>query len=227
MLAKKYKSKLISILNPITGIYTLEFKSLGRAYTYRPGQFLHLAVDMSYDGIGQWPESRCFSMQSNPGNGSLIITYAIKGEFTSKMEKELTIGSELWLKLPYGDLFDRNHSKENNVFISGGTGITPFLSLFTHDSFNEYSKPKIYLGFRSRSYNLYQAELDNSFNSGKVLEVIYEDEAGMIDINRIFTENGIASTYFISGPPLMINSFRNELIKNGVAGTNIITDDWG
>lgn len=226
MLAKKYRSELISILNPMAGIYTLEFKSLGRAYTYHPGQFLHLAIDMSYDGVGQWPESRCFSMQSSPDKESIIITYAVKGEFTTKMEKQLKIGSELWLKLPYGDLFDRNHNKENNVFISGGTGITPFLSLFTHNSFNEYINPKIYLGFRSREYNLYQVELDNSFNPGKVVKVIYQDEAGMIDINQIFSENGTASTYFISGPPLMINSFKTELIKNGVPVTNVITDDW-
>lgn len=226
MLAKKYKSKLISISNPITGIYTLEFKSLGRPFTYHPGQFLHLAIDMSYDGIGQWPDSHCFSMQSNPDSESIILTYAVKGDYTSKMEKELTIGSELWLKLPYGDLFDRNHNKENNVFISGGTGITPFLSLFTHVSFNDYINPKIYLGFRSREYNLYQAELDNSFNSGKVLKVIYQDEDGTLDINRIFSENGKASTYFISGPPIMIKSFRVELLKNGVPAINIITDDW-
>ena len=226
MLAKKYKSELISISNPITGIYTLEFKSLGRPYTYHPGQFLHLAIDMSYDGIGQWPDSRCFSMQSNPNNETIIITYAIKGEYTSKMEQELKVGSELWLKLPYGDLFNRNHRKENNVFISGGTGVTPFLSLFTHESFNEYIHPKIYLGFRSRNYNLYQAELDNLFNSGNVLKVIYQDEDGILDINRIFSDNGTASIYFISGPPLMINSFRTELFKNGVLLNNIITDDW-
>jgi predicted ferric reductase len=226
MLAKKYKSELISISNPITGIYTLEFKSLGRPYTYHPGQFLHLAIDMSYDGIGQWPDSRCFSMQSNPNNETIIITYAIKGEYTSKMEQELKVGSELWLKLPYGDLFNRNHRKENNVFISGGTGVTPFLSLFTHESFNEYIHPKIYLGFRSRNYNLYQAELDNLFNSGNVLKVIYQDEDGILDINRIFSDNGTASIYFISGPPLMINSFRTELVKNGVLLNNIITDDW-
>lgn len=66
MLAKKYKSEVISILNPFKGIYTLEFRSFGSKYKYHPGQFLHIAIDEEYDGTGQWPESRCFSMQSNP-----------------------------------------------------------------------------------------------------------------------------------------------------------------
>jgi predicted ferric reductase len=226
MLAKKYKSELVSISNFIEGIYTLEFRSLGRPYIYRPGQFLHLAIDSSYDGIGQWPDSRCFSMQSNPDNKNILLTYAVKGDFTSKMERELRVGFELWLKLPYGDLFDRNHNQENNVFISGGTGITPFLSLFSHISFNEYINPRIYLGFRSKEYNLYQAELSNSFVTDKMLNVIYQDQDGILDINRIFSENGTTSIYFISGPPIMINSFRKVLLENNVPEANIITDDW-
>ena len=34
---KKYKSEIVSILNPFEGIYTLEFKSLGKGYKYVEG----------------------------------------------------------------------------------------------------------------------------------------------------------------------------------------------
>src|SRR5664280_2120522 len=110
MLQKKYRSKIVSIVNPFRGIYTLEFESLNGNYKYHPGQFLHLALDFEYDGSGQWPESRCFSMQSNPNEESIKITYAVKGKFTSVMEQQLRIGSEVWLKLPYGDLFTQPHN---------------------------------------------------------------------------------------------------------------------
>ena len=86
MLAKKYKSAITSIKNPFTGIYTLEFESLGRSFKFLPGQFLHIALDEDYDGTGQWPESRCFSMQSNPDEETIKITYAVKGSFTQEME---------------------------------------------------------------------------------------------------------------------------------------------
>ena len=226
MLAKKYQSELISIFNPIEGIYTLEFKSLGRAYKYQPGQFLHLAVDKKYDGIGQWPESRCFSMQSNPNEETIIITYAVKGKFTKSMEKLLKKGSEVWLKLPYGDLFTQPHSKENTVFIAGGTGITPFLSLFTHESFKKYINPKIYLGFRSDLHNIYNNELKNLYGSSKLMKLFLEDINGTIDIQSIFNENGTTCNYFISGPPLMIKSFKKMLIENEVPHENVLTDDW-
>lgn len=223
MLAKKYKSEIISIKNPIEGIYALEFRSLDRPYKYQPGQFLHLACDEDYDGIGQWPESRCFSMQSNPNEETIRITYAVKGDFTRAMQATLRTGSEVWLKLPYGDLFQQAHSKENTVFIAGGTGIAPFLSLITHESFQEYINPKIYLGFRNKAHNIYLAEL----NSVKLcVTTFYQDTEGFIDIERIFTENGTKCNYFISGPPAMIKSFKQTLIEKDVPGNNVLTDDW-
>jgi NAD(P)H-flavin reductase len=226
MLAKKNRSQVKSIINPFNGIYTLEFESLDRPYKYHPGQFLHIAIDEDFDGSSQWPDSRCFSMQSNPNEENIRITYAVKGDFTRHMEQQLSIGSEVWLKLPYGDLFQQPHNKTNTVFIAGGTGITPFLSLFTHESFNEYINPKIYLGFRSKEFNIYQAELNLSCNSSKFVKLFIEDTDGIIDINQIFLDNGIDSNYFISGPPSMIKVFKQALITKGVSGQNVLTDDW-
>jgi len=231
MLAKKYKSELTSVTNPFEGIYTLEFRSLGRRFKYLPGQFLHLAFDEDYDGIGQWPESRCFSMQSNPNEETIRITYAVKGEFTKQMEQTLQVGDEVWLKLPYGDLFQQPHSKENTVFIAGGTGITPFLSLFTHESFKEYVNPKIYLGFRSQAYNIYEPELNFlkfRENSVQLCEpkIFYDDKDGILNIHNILSENSTTFTYFISGPPAMIKSFKAYLISVGVNQYQLLTDDW-
>ena len=226
MLQKKYPSKIVSILNPFTGIYTLEFKSLGSKYKYHPGQFLHIALDKDYDGSSQWPDSRCFSMQSNPNEETIRITYSVKGEFTKQMEQQLKVGSEVWLKLPYGDLFTQPHIKTNTVFIAGGTGITPFLSLFTHESFNEYINPKIYLGFRSNSHNIYNDELSHSCNSSLFVKLYIEDKDGILNIQSIADENSSDSNYFISGPPAMIKAFKNMLIGKGVPSGNILTDDW-
>lgn len=226
MLQKKHRSSIVSITNPIVGIYSLEFQSLSGKYKYSPGQFLHLALDTDYDGSNQWPDSRCFSMQSNPDEETIKITYAIKGQFTLQMVQQLKVGLEVWLKLPYGDLFTQPHNKTNTVFIAGGTGITPFLSLFAHESFNEYTNPKIYLGFRSQAHNIYERDLARSCNSSIFVKSFYEDEEGIINIGHIFYENGVESNYFISGPPTMIKAFKQTLIKKGVPESNILTDDW-
>jgi NAD(P)H-flavin reductase len=226
MLAKKYKSELVSIVNPFEGIYTLEFKSLGRGFKFQPGQFMHIAIDKDYDGIGQWPDSRCFSMQSAPGESNIRITFAVVGDYTKEMASTLKKGSEVWLKLPYGDLFQQEHDKANTVFIAGGTGITPYLSLFNHISFEKYTKPKVYLGFRSEKYNIYQKELSQTCNSDIFIQFVYQDADGILDLHKIFKENGPVVNYFISGPPIMIKNFKQILIENGVPKENVLTDDW-
>jgi NAD(P)H-flavin reductase len=224
MPAKKYLSRVVSIKNHFEGIYTLEFESLNGKFKYHPGQFLHLAIDSQYDGSDQWPESRCFSMQSNPLEPTIKITYSVKGKFTRNMVNTIKVGSEVWLKLPYGDLFSQNHNKICTVFIAGGTGITPFLSLFSYDSFKDYINPRIYLGFKSQAYNIYTEALTNL--KSEELKIYYEDVDGFININSIFNENGTANDYFISGPPEMIKSFKHDLITKGVSPNQILTDEW-
>lgn len=228
-IVKKYKAKIEKIENPLEDIYTVTFSS-DKRFKYLPGQFLHLAIDV-YDGVGQWPDSRCFSMQSNPLEDNIRITFAAKGNFTNRMKNELHDNKEVWLKLPYGDLFQRGHDKNNCVFIAGGTGVTPFLSLFNSDEFQTYVDPKIYLGFRTKAYNIYEEELtfvqlSENFVGRCETNVFYEDEHGILDINLIFNKNGKESTYFISGPPIMIKNFKKYLIGNGVNENKVITDDW-
>jgi ferredoxin-NADP reductase len=229
-IVKKYSARVLDMVNQIPGVYTVFLESLDKPFKYDPGQFLHLALD-EYDPAGQWPESRCFSIQSPPGEECIKITFAVKGQFTSQMQHELKPGKIVSLKLPYGDLFSQPHNKINTVFIAGGTGITPFLSLFNHKSFEEYINPHIYLGFRSISYNIYKKELNfvklrQSFAEVCDLKIYYEDLDGVIDINKIFNANGIRCDYFISGPPLMIRSFKKHLTDNNVLEKQVKTDDW-
>ena len=228
MIIKKYKARIESIESVIEGVYTLTFSSSERKFRYSPGQFLHIAVDAEYDGSGQWPESRCFSMQTSPEEEYLKITYAVKGEFTKKMERELKIGGDVWLKMPYGELFEKEHNKEKTVFISGGTGITPYLSLFTDSSFAEYKYPVLYAGFRNKNFNIYRKELTKALSKNQTIQInnIYENIEGVLDIEKIHMENGNNSSYFISGPPVMIKLFKQKLLANDVSEKNVLTDEW-
>jgi ferredoxin-NADP reductase len=226
MLVKKYKTEVVSIRNPAKGVYTLEFSSEKR-FRFAPGEFLHLALD-EYDPSGAWPESRCFSMQTSPEEENIKITYAVKGRFTQRMAQELSAGKSIWLKLPFGDLFTQEHSKNDTVFIAGGTGITPFLSLLTDKSFSEYNHPALYLGFRNRNLHFYQNELEkaNRLNPELQTTVFYQDTDGIIDIERIYASHSGADSFFVSGPPAMIKSVKQYLLEKAVNEKRIKTDDW-
>ena len=222
-MVRKYQAQVVSISNPVNRIFTVVLESLGNPFKYQPGQFLHLALD-EYDPTEQWPDSRCFSMQSSPTEKFIKISYSVKGRFTSRMQEELQQGKRVTLKLPFGDLFTQPHNKVNTVFIAGGTGITPFLSLFTNQVFKQYINPRIYLGFRNVKFNIYQEDLGSLKST--LLNIFYEDIEGRLDINQIFLENGTNANYFISGPPQMIKSFKQALIEFGVRLDSILTDDW-
>lgn len=226
-IVKKYPAKVVDIQSTIKGIYTIELESLDKPFRYEPGQFMHLALD-EYDPSAQWPDSRCFSMQSSPGEKLIRITYSVKGRFTERMRNELFIGQCLTLKMPYGDFFYRGHNKANTIFISGGTGITPFLSLFTDHSFSEYENPVLYAGFRKIGMNMYSEWLNLAkiINPGLKINLVYEDTEGPLNISSIFDNSRIDSSYLLSGPPLMINVFKNFLIGKGITEEQIKTDDW-
>ena len=93
-----------------------------------------------------------------------------------------------------------------------------------NDLFKQYSNPKIYLGFRSQSFNIYENELNVVKSCDP--KIVIEDVNGILDINQIFKENGLMNDYFISGPPIMIKTFKNALISKGVLAKQILTDDW-
>jgi len=226
-IVKKYKVEVVSIENKIQDVYTLEFKSLSGRFKYLPGQFLHLALD-EYDPSGAWPESRCFSVQTSPAEENLKITYSAKGDFTRRMADTISLGKVLDIKLPFGEIFQQDHPKTNVVFIAGGTGITPFLSLFTDPSFENYKNAKLYFGIRNESFHLYKEEFERAqkINSSLICSVINEQIDGILNIKKIFEENGSYSVYFISGPPKMISSFKKSLIEFGVRSSLVLTDDW-
>lgn len=227
MQIKKYRATVATIESITEGVYTLTLESQSGRFKYEPGHFLHLAID-EYDPSLAWPDSRCFSVQSSPEEKELKLTYANKGVFTGRMANELKVGSEVWLKMPYGELFEQEHSKENTVFISGGTGITPYLSLFNDSSFAAYTSPVLYAGFRDQSFHLYEKELSKAveINPSLKINTVFQDRDGILDISKILAENPKETSFFISGPPVMIKAFKAYLIAKGVAESDVKTDDW-
>lgn len=225
-IVKKYQTRVKEIKNLLPDIYEVTLES-DKVFKFNPGQFLHLALD-PYDPSCPWPDSRCFSVQSTPGLNDVTITYSVKGVFTKRMAEELNVGKEICVKLPYGEIFDKDFSKEKCVFIAGGTGLTPFLSLFLSDKFKDFVSSKLYFGVRAESYNVFNKYLENAKNNNSnfIVEVVNQEKSGVLNISKIFETHGKDSLYFVSGPPIMIKNFKKYLIENGLNAGNVITDDW-
>jgi ferredoxin-NADP reductase len=121
---RKLRCTVAAIADHGGRVYTLDLATETPAPLFHPGQFLHLTAE-AYDPASFWPESRVFSIASPPRERNrLRICYSVKGRYTTRMEKTLKVGSEAWIKLPYGDFVIDGAS--DAVLIAGGTGISAF-----------------------------------------------------------------------------------------------------
>ena len=228
-IVRKHRSRVAEVERVLPDVWVARFTSQDRPFQYQAGQFLHLALQ-AYDATQPWPDSRCFSIMTPPGTNQreLSIAFAVKGAFTRQMSVELSPGREVWLKLPYGELFAADWSARKCVFLAGGTGITPFLSLFGAPVFTRFAHAHLYLGVRTASHGVFAAELAQAQrgNPAFAVEVLCEDTEGIIPIDRVCERHGTDAVYFLAGPVAMIRAFRARLLALGVPPEQVRSDDW-
>jgi len=103
---------------------------LKKGRNYNPGSFVQLTLDL-VTASDIWPDSRTFSIASFQ-KGFIRLIIKKQGYYTNRIFNELREGCFCTIKYPLGDLFDKKTLGEKHVFIAGGLGITPFLSLLEY-----------------------------------------------------------------------------------------------
>lgn len=241
--AQKIRCRIERIVPHGDRVYTIEMKPERLLPRFRPGQFLHLALD-DYDPSGFWPESRVFSIASSPAERERIqIVYSVKGQFTSRMEKEMQERRKVWIKLPYGDFFIS--SSGDVVLFAGGTGITAFTAYL--DSLTPDVPHSIYLAYGARSLHLLidRDAIDRRAGEVPHLHVSYfiETDAGEMPSKQDGAKpphrgrlsaaavwpdipNPRKTIFYLSGPPLMLKALSRELRELGVSEDRIKIDAW-
>ncbi len=240
----KLRCQVANIIDHGLQVYTLELRPERPVPRFRPGQFLHLALD-EYDPAGFWPESRVFSIASAPKERACLrVSYAVRGRFTARMERELSVGSTVWIKMPYGDFIV--DGSRPAVLLAGGTGITAFTA-FIEELEPDHSCPVwLVYGARDRQrligYDLVQRQVQRVAQLRVFYFVERDDdppglqvdtpsaswEVGRISCGAIWGHlNGVDHTvFYLSGPPAMVQALTHELRGLGVAPAAIRTDAW-
>jgi CDP-4-dehydro-6-deoxyglucose reductase/3-phenylpropionate/trans-cinnamate dioxygenase ferredoxin reductase subunit len=209
-------------------VYTVELKPSKAVPSFHPGQFLHLAID-PYDGVGFWPESRVFSIASSPRErDQLTITYAVKGAFTTRMERELVPGAVVWVKLPYGEFAVDPTS--DAVLFAGGTGVTAFtafLQLLTPDAPN---RVLLFYGARTSDLFIYGPLVQACAAEVPSLTctLVCEETQGRLAVDAAWPtieplDNPI---FYLSGPPQMLTALSAQLHEQGATSEAIRIDAW-
>ena len=127
LIAKEGRS-LVDVIQetPSARTYHLE-RTDGPLPPFRPGQYVNVFVDV--DGV---PTSRPYSIASRPGIGLLELTVRGKpGGFVAPyLLSQVQIGDELETTGPSGTFYHEPLiDGDDLVFLAGGSGITPFMSM--------------------------------------------------------------------------------------------------
>jgi predicted ferric reductase len=106
------------------GIITLEMKRTGAELpAHAAGQFGYFRILSKVSGHEEHP----FTISSAPLSPALSITVKNLGDYTARL-KDLRPGTRVLFDGPYG-IFTPRQDGRMHVFIAGGIGITPFLSV--------------------------------------------------------------------------------------------------
>jgi ferredoxin-NADP reductase len=232
---QKLHCQILEIIDHGERVYSLTLVPERPIPHFLPGQFLHLALD-EYNPGDFWPDSRVFSIASTPAERDrLRITYAVKGQFTTRMEAELRPGAGVWVKLPYGEFVI---NKGGDVcLLAGGTGITAFTA-FLAGLGTDHSQP-IYLFYGARRSDLliYRPLIESVAARCSSLHpffLVEEGEAlgclaGRINIEQVWQilPDPQAMVYYLSGPPMMLRTISTFLAQQrGLPDHQIIKDAW-
>jgi len=221
------------------GVYQVDFTVPSRSTRFLPGQFLHLTLDEFDPTTGYWPESRVFSIASEPRQDFVTVVYSVKGVYTQRMERELKSGKEVWLKFPYGDFVIGEDLLATGpvALIAGGTGVSPYWPFLKGQS-ERRGEVHLFYGVRKAEHLLFRSDLEALGSQPWFhLHLMVEEgalgglpyEAGRLSIDKVSSDLGVgfgSTNFFLSGPPAMIRKFKDDLTALGVENNRIHIDEW-
>jgi len=193
----------------------------GTRIEHQPGQFMRVRLTRK----GKLEPAHPFTIASSPTQKQMTITVKAVGDFTREI-KEVKPGSRAYIDAPYGAFSFVNHDADNLVFIAGGIGITPFMSMlrYMRDRQLERNVTLIW-GNKTEQDILFKEELDEMSKKMrlKVVHVMsaqesWPGEKGFVDQARLkrLLEGIENPQVFVCGPPAMMNMVIGALRKIGV-----------
>ncbi|MCX6754409.1 MAG: ferric reductase-like transmembrane domain-containing protein [Candidatus Nomurabacteria bacterium] len=212
-LVSKFEYKVKNTIQLNKDILEIEMEPVSNKMNFKSGQFAFF----SFISGGVTPESHPFSISSASVDNNIKITVKNLGDYTSLLVG-LKPNDGVLIDGPYGHFSYQNFKSKNQIWIAGGIGITPFLSMARvleseynidmYYSVKENSEAVYLKDFEDISlknpnfkFNLWDASLKGYINSGLV-----------VNLSKGFADKDI----FLCGPPMFMESLKNQFVVLGV-----------
>jgi predicted ferric reductase len=223
LIVKKSKFIVKDIKQLNLDILEVEMEPVGESIHFNSGQFAFF--NFISDNVSS--ESHPFSLSSSNLDNNLKITVKNLGDYTSKL-KNLKKGDKVLVDGPYGNFSYKNVASKNQIWIAGGIGITPFYSM-SQNLEKEY-KVDFYYSIKSVDEAVYVNELQTTAvnNSNFKFNLWSANEKGYINAGLVSSlSNGVSDKeIFFCGPPMLMESLKNQFLSLGVDIKNIHYEDF-
>lgn len=206
-----------------------------RQIHFLAGQFAWLNLGHSPFSLTEHP----FSISSAPAESPEIgFTIKQSGDFTNRIGT-VPPGTLAWLDGPHGHFVVPPGRHERLVFIAGGVGFAPVISILRQLRAESYADPvTLIYGNRVETQILYREELEAMAREiplelrfvlaepppgwrGAVGQLTPDVLAGLLDAPR-----RAHWQYFVCGPPPMMNSVEHGLRAFGVPARQIVAEHF-
>ncbi len=203
-----------------------------KTFSYKPGQFLFFTAFSK--GVAAEPHP--FSISSSPSRRDEIsITVKELGDFTASLGK-VQPGDKAHLDGPYGIFSYLNYPLEREIiFITGGIGITPILSMLRYMAdVDPGRKVNLLWGVNTPQDMIYREELEGlrtalphfNFTPVVAFDQTWQGEQGFIDqekIRRLALADGEirGKDFYLCGPPAMMDLLLSHLRALQIPKQNI------
>jgi len=195
-------------------------------YNFTPGQATEVAINKD----GWIDKKRPFTFTSLPDDDFLqftIKTYPSHKDVTNELLK-LKKDDELILH----DVFGAISYKGEGIFIAGGAGVTPFISIFRYlQSKNEIGDNKLIFANKTKDDILLNQEFKNLLGDNfiNILSDEKTDEYAYGQITESFLNANIDcidQQFYICGPPPMMEAIQMQLSNLGISKESITVENF-
>lgn len=209
-------------------------------FTFRPGQSMNVSLidPPETDAKG---DRRTFSIVSAPHENELVIATRMRDTAFKRVLKSMGPGGRLALRGPAGQFTLDPADPRPAVFLAGGIGVTPFVSMLRDAAHAKHARD-LWLFYSNRRpedaaffdelaampkrharirFVATMAEMEKSAKP-------WTGERGFLD--RAMLERHLASlagkVYYIAGPPGLVEAMQKMLTSAGVAEDAVHTDEF-
>lgn len=209
-------------------------------FSFKPGQAIDLIL-MNPPSAEAASGRHTFSLVSAPFQSTLTIATRLRDSAFKRALRALPIDSPARLEGPFGSLTLHGNHARPAVFIAGGIGITPFMSILRQAARDQLPQRLTLLYSNRRPEDAaFLAELQEIERCNKNFRLVatmtemhksslpWQGGTGLIDRDLVISvgKDLAAPIYYIAGPPSMVGDLRQTLAHAGITDDDIRSEEF-